>query len=270
MIYNGNLFFIAPGHTIDEFLTPPEPEVYIPVFNDSMWEVASLASWDPVGNKWIDDTETPEMMELVPFTGVAWPVGFRPSKIKITGILASIQTVEVRDASDNLIGSAFTGPEIEIDLDFTLTSDIAKLNLHGFVEVLNIEFLGGTLGEQSFDHVLLNTSYWQDNGGTANWDGTSWNRVAASGWWYLEPHSWWYEGFRPTRVRISIEGWESGGEIELRDASNNLICQQNVTSGVIDMACDFSSAGDIALMPIVGPSKITNIEFLGGILGVPS
>ena len=120
---------------------------------------------------------------------------------------------------------------------------------------------------EAFDFIVFNEEYWQDNLTSANWDGSSWNRINPTGWWYLVPTAnGWQENFRPTRVRITGEGYEGGGEVELRDASNVLICQQAV-SAVVDMICDFSTAGDIASMNIVGFSKITNIEFLGGTLG---
>jgi hypothetical protein len=134
--------FIVPKTSEPE---APEPE-WISVFDNTYWQNQANASWD--GTKWVE-SGPPADMVLVYKSGTTWREGFRPTKIRITGAFGYGGTVRVIDnlnGAGPYIAEGVAAASLEMDCDFDLTSDIYRLDLYGYTNVTNIEFLDGTLG----------------------------------------------------------------------------------------------------------------------------
>ncbi len=266
VLYNGNLFFVKPGHDVASVYGIP-PLVWNPVYDDTYWEIDTGGTWD--GSKWVADNL---LMSLVIKLNSGWQMGFRPNLLRITGNVGGAGTVSMFDTNGQLITSMPAGQgEQTTILDFTNVQDIKGLNLFGYTDVTNIEFEGGVLGAPLPPLVwdpLFSSVFWEvQSGGT--WDGSKFVADVDSLIIRVNTAENWQDGFRPTYVRVTGTAVGTGPAILRDDNSNVVSILDPINTGQKVGVLDFSNNLDIGRFELSGYSEVTNIEFVGGTLGLP-
>lgn len=125
---------------------PPGPE-WISIFDDTYWK-ATQGYWDSGNSRWVENNGG-EGMYMQPANGATWHVGFRPTKMRITGTVLGEDLLDLRFgwSSSDLIGrlSPPFGPSPwEIDLDWSDGQDLFVMIPSVLSYITNIEFYSTT------------------------------------------------------------------------------------------------------------------------------
>ena len=132
----------TPGITefvdLSDIAPPPPPFEWVVRLDDTYWTGLN-GVWS--GTSWDVPPEADEKIYLGIMEPDTWIVGFRPTKIRITGVVFSADVMTIEDEDSNTIGTGIAADSVEIDLDcVTYDLDIAVLFLNGMHSVTNIEF----------------------------------------------------------------------------------------------------------------------------------
>jgi hypothetical protein len=154
VLFNGNLFFIKDGHSINYELYP-----FWQFFDsDQIWSAVDPSVTYNSTEGWLSPVT---IMKFNVKSGTPWSYGYRPLKFKVgnfniyeTGTPpAMVDRITVFDVANNIIGekiSSFYPKDTELLLDFSNDMNIGSFEIETSVSAIyqvgQIQFFGGTPG----------------------------------------------------------------------------------------------------------------------------
>ena len=116
-------------------------------FDNTYWSGDSNTAWN--GSAWVENGPPGSIM-LEASSSLGWANGFRPSKVRVTGVVNWATTIRIHDGapgfSGNIIAEGTCASTVELDCSFASAGNIRTFLLYGYSSVTNIEFLGGEFG----------------------------------------------------------------------------------------------------------------------------
>lgn len=143
VFYNGNLFFVEGGHSINYELYP----FWQAFSNDLFWSGEIDVVFNPTSGNW--DTSGPNPQIKVK-DGTVWANGYRPAKIKIDDLLdpddGSVE-LSLIDRNGNVIASSSSYHlNDELIIDWSNNENLYRIIAPGATHLKGIKFFGGTPG----------------------------------------------------------------------------------------------------------------------------
>lgn len=143
VFYNGNLFFVETGHSINYELYP----FWQTFTNDLSWTGEIDIVYSPTGNTWDISGPNPQMKVK---DGTTWANGYRPIKFKIEDVLVPDDgSVEISliDRNGNVIAHSDSYRlNDELLIDWSNGENLYRIILPGASQIRGLKFFGGTPG----------------------------------------------------------------------------------------------------------------------------